>query len=141
MMTRRKSLEKEKALEANMSIVMKGWPKYFQSIVDVCPWSYEAYKSGKLDIREFDIDGIIFEDFDWDGKWNAIVWQHCPYHINDLEAVVNDLNKESRNCIYFFSHPAYTKGKNKQTLVPVIIQQDKKQLTEARKSMKGRKKP
>jgi len=120
---------------------MKGWPKYFQSIVDVCPWSYEAYKNGKLDIRDFDIDAIIFEDFDWTGDWNAIVWQHCPYSINDLEAVVNDLNKESKNCIYFFSHPYYTKGKNKQTLVPVIIQQDKKQLMQVRKQMKGRKKP
>ena len=124
-----------------MSIVMKGWPKYFQSIVDVCPWSYEAYKSGKLDIREFDIDAIIHEDVVWNHDWNAIVWQHCPYHINDLEAVVSDLNKESENCIYFFSHPHYTKGKNKQTLVPVIIQQDKKQLTEIRKLNKGRKKP
>jgi|TARA_X000000950_G_scaffold198320_1_gene238861 hypothetical protein len=120
---------------------MKGWPKYFQSIQDVCPWSYQAYKEGKLDIREFDIDAIIDEDWDWTGRLNAIVWQNVPYSLNDLEALVTDLNRESKNCIYFFSHPAYTKGKNKQTLVPVIIQQDKEQLTKARRSMKGRKKP
>lgn len=123
------------------SIVMKGWPKYFQSIQDVCPWSYQAYRNGKLDIRDFDIDAIIWEDCDWDSRWNAIVWQHCPYSVDEMEKVVNDLNRESRNCIYFFSHPAYTKGKNKQTLVPVIIQQDKKQLSQVRQQMKGRKKP
>ena len=120
---------------------MKGWPKYLQSIQDVCPWSYQAYKEGKLDIREFDMDDVIFEDWEWTGQLNAIVWQNVPYSLNDLEAVVTDLNRESKNCIYFFSHPAYTKGKNKQTLVPVIIQQDKEQLTRARRSMKGRNKP
>ena len=123
------------------TIIMKGWPKYFQSIQDVCPWSYQAYKEGKLDIREFDMDDVIFEDWEWTGQLNAIVWQNVPYSLNDLEAVVTDLNRESKNCIYFFSHPAYTKGKNKQTLVPVIIQQDKEQLTRARRSMKGRNKP
>lgn len=123
------------------TIVMKGWPKYFQSIQDVCPWSYQAYKDGKLDIRDFDIDDILFEDFDWTGKWNAIVWQHCPYSVDDMEKMVDDFNKESKNCIYFFSHPDYTKGRNKQTLVPVIIQQDRKQLSQVRQQMKGRKKP
>jgi hypothetical protein len=72
------------------TIIMKGWPKYFQSIQDVCPWSYQAYKEGKLDIREFDIDAIIDEDWDWTGRLNAIVWQNVPYSLNDLEALVTD---------------------------------------------------
>ena len=123
------------------TIIMKGWPKYFQSIQDVCPWSYEAYKQGKLDIRDFDIDAIIHTDVDWTGEWNAVIWQHCPYPVDDMEKVVDDLNSESKKCIYFFSHPTYTKGRNKQTLVPVIIQQDKKQLADARQQKKGRNKP
>jgi hypothetical protein len=144
MMTRRKRepVEEEKALEANVSEYMvRGWKEYFQSIVDVCPWSYEAYKKGKIDIRDFNIDSVLWEDFVWEGQYNAIVWQNVPFTLDDLEKVVADLNAESTKCIYFFSHPEYTKGKNKQTFVPVIIQQDKKQLDQARKQMKGRKKP
>ncbi len=143
-MTRRKRepVEEEKALEANVSEYMvRGWKEYFQSIVDVCPWSYEAYKKGKIDIRDFNIDSVLWEDFVWEGQYNAIVWQNVPFTLDDLEKVVADLNAESTKCIYFFSHPEYTKGKNKQTFVPVIIQQDKKQLDQARKQMKGRKKP
>lgn len=143
-MTRRKRepVEEEKTLEANVSEYMvRGWKEYFQSIVDVCPWSYEAYKKGKIDIRDFNIDSVLWEDFVWEGQYNAIVWQNVPFTLDDLEKVVADLNAESTKCIYFFSHPEYTKGKNKQTFVPVIIQQDKKQLDQARKQMKGRKKP
>lgn len=143
-MTRRKRepVEEEKTLEANVSEYMvRGWKEYFQSIVDVCPWSYEAYKKGKIDIRDFNIDSVLWEDFVWEGQYNAIVWQNVPFTLDDLEKVVGDLNAESTKCIYFFSHPEYTKGKNKQTFVPVIIQQDKKQLDQARKQMKGRKKP
>ena len=139
---RKKPVEDEKAHEANVSEYMvKGWKEYFQSIVDVCPWSYEAYKKGKIDIRDFNIDSVLWEDFVWEGHYNAIVWQNVPFTLDDLEKVVADLNSESTRCIYFFSHPDYTKGKNKQTFVPVIIQQDKKQLDQARKQMKGRKKP
>ena len=126
-----------------MEYMVKGWKDYFQSIVDVCPWSYEAYKNGKIIIRDYNIDALLWEDFVW-GSYsdiNAIVWQNVPFQLEDLEKVVADLNFESNKCIYFFSHPEYTKGKNKQTFVPVIIQQDKKQLDQARKQMKGRKKP
>jgi hypothetical protein len=42
------------------------------------------------------------------------------------------LNIESRNCEYFFSHPDYTKGLNNQTVIPVVIQQDRAQLKKIR---------
>ncbi len=126
-----------------MEYMLKGWKDYFQSIVDVCPWSYEAYKQGKIDLRTFNIDGLLWEDYVWGSlpNTNAIIWQNVPYTITDLKQIVSDLNYESYRCVYFFSHPLLYKGINKKNSVPIIIQQDKKILDEARKKNKGRRRP
>tara|TARA_Y100001937_G_C7073692_1_gene309585 strand:+ start:454 stop:855 length:402 start_codon:yes stop_codon:yes gene_type:complete len=110
----------------------QNWMMYFQSIQSVCPWSYKSYQQGRILIRDFDEDEIILRDINWDDRYDAVVYQYAPWDCDDLEYIVESLNIESRNCEYFFSHPDYTKGLNNQTVIPVVIQQDRAQLKQIR---------
>jgi hypothetical protein len=118
--------EKINLLEVN-------WKDYFKSISDVCQWSLKAYQSGKLMITEFSsFTNILKNDVAWQKKYSAILYTDIPHDIDRLLEFVEEANSLSKNCVYFFSHPDHTKGKNKQTPIPCIIQQDKKKLYQIR---------
>jgi hypothetical protein len=118
--------EKINLLEVN-------WKDYFKSISDVCQWSLKAYQSGKLMITEFSsFTNILKNDVAWQKKYSAILYTDIPHDIDRLLEFVEEANSLSKNCVYFFSHPDHTKGKNKQTPVACIIQQDKKKLYQIR---------
>ena len=109
------------------------WKNYFASISDVCQWSSKAYQSGKLTITEFtSFTNILKNDVTWNKKYSAILYTEVPQDIDRLVSFVEQANALSKNCVYFFSHPDHTKGKNKQTPIPCIIQQDKKKLYQIR---------
>ena len=69
------------------------------------------------------------------GILNAIVYQHAPNDTDILDDIVELMNNHT-NCVYFWSHPGYTKGGRNQTQIPVIIQQDRENLEWARSTLK-----
>jgi len=50
------------------------------------------------------------------------------YSDDDLYEITEELNNMYTDYEFLWSHPEYTKGGNRQTPAPVIIQQDKKTL-------------
>ena len=118
------------------------WEKYFESIKKVCPWSLESYKKGRIDFLPYNYHGMLLRDTHWldstQADFDAVVWVGAP---NDPEILdeICEAYANSKHCVYFWSHPNYTKGGNNQTPIPIIIQQDKQSLMKARKSLKKNK--
>ncbi len=119
-------MAEKKDLEVN-------WLEYFQSISDVCPWSLESYKAGRILFIPYNEKTIAINDVQWDDRIvDAIVYFNAPDDIDYLDDVVVDL-EDSETCIYFWSHPKFTKGKSKQAPVPILIQQSRANLEQVRK--------
>ena len=108
------------------------WLVYFHSIKNVCPWSYESYKKGRIYITEFTQTKVIETEENWTmDKYDAIVYT-TQMSVDELDTFVEQRNYEQDLCEYLWSHPSYTKGGKNQTQTPVIIQQDRKWLMELR---------
>lgn len=122
----------EKSLEVN-------WLDYFRSIQSVCPWSLDSYLQGRIDFRPYNWQAMNYAEKYWQSEYagilDAIVYQHAPNDTDILDDIVELMNNHT-NCVYFWSHPGYTKGGRNQTLVPVIIQQDRENLEWARSTLK-----
>ena len=101
------------------------WENYFHSIRHVCPWSWSAWKRNKIEI---------------------VLWRGVPEELKGLEARVHilinakprllkkieqRLNSEKEFEEWLHSHPSF--GIN-STPVPVLIQQDRIGLENARKN-------
>lgn len=114
------------------------WLEYFKSIADVCPWSLDSYMAGRILFLEYDPKTIAQNDIGWDDEIaDAIVYSNAPDDIDTLDEEVYDLNQdESSPCIYFFSHPEFTKGKFKNSPTPIIIQQSRYNLEQIRSEKK-----
>jgi hypothetical protein len=109
----------------------KTWAKYFYSIKKVCPWSWEAFQNKQILIIKFD-EVLPLHDY------QAIVYTFfSEIDIESLDTLAKWCNKTYPECEFLWSHPDHTKGGNNQTPVPVIIQQDRKQLAGLRKGKKN----
>jgi len=119
------------------------WDQYFQSIRSVCPWSLQSFRQGRIDFVPFSWEGIQARDISWkkltQPNFDAVVYQTLQNtSIEELDHIC-ELMERSKYCIYFWSHPDYTKGDHNQAPVPIIIQQDRTQLTKARSGLKKHK--
>ena len=127
---RRKKVEKRKEVEDN-------WLTYFYSIKNVCPWSYESYKKGRIYITEFTETKVIETEQNWTmDKYDAIVYT-TQMSVDELDKFVENRNNEQDSCEYLWSHPKFTKGGHRQTSQPIVIQQDRAFLTELREKQSG----
>ena len=122
---KRKSVERRKEVEAS-------WLTYFHSIKDVCPWSYNSYKRGRILITDFKKDKVIKTEQSWNmDNYDAVVYI-TNMSVNKLDKFVEKRNRKQKLCEYLWSHPNFTKGGSRQTMQPIIIQQDRAFLTELR---------
>jgi len=123
---------KRKRMERKGEAAEDNWLIYFHSIKNVCPWSYESYKKGRIYITEFTQTKVIETEENWTmDKYDAIVYT-TQMSVDELDTFVEQRNDEQDLCEYLWSHPSYTKGGKNQTQTPVIIQQDRKWLMELR---------
>ena len=120
-------MERKREVEDNI------WFDYFNSIKKYCPWSFESYCKDRILITQFDKDILELNEQNWSLKqWDAIVYT-SQLSVDDLDEFCEKQNESQNTCEYLWSHPDYTKGGNRQTHCPVIIQQDRAQLTELRR--------
>lgn len=101
------------------------WTNYFHSIRHVCPWSYSAWKRNKIEI-------VL-----WRGEAEELKGLEARVHIlinatpRLLKKIEQRLNQEKEFEEWLHSHPSF--GIN-STPVPVLIQQDRIGLENARKN-------
>ena len=98
------------------------WKSYFERISNACPWSLEAYKKNEIQFFEGD---IIIRDL---SKSKANLYILPDIDVNDIYELAEELEELYSEYEFLWSHPDYTKGGNRATPVPVIIQQDKAEL-------------
>ena len=106
-----------------MSPTQAEWYKYFESIQDVCPWSFKAYKNNMINFYEGDLHIRNLDE----SEANIYIFTE-GYSDDDLYEIAEELNNTYAGYEFLWSHPDYTKGGHRQTPVPVIIQQDRKTL-------------
>jgi len=98
------------------------WKAYFEKISDACPWSLEAYNNDEIQFFEGDVAIRSLST----GKANLYILPDIDVdHIYELAEQLDELYFQYE---FLWSHPDYTKGGNRATPVPVIIQQDKAEL-------------
>ena len=118
-------MERRKEVEAR-------WLTYFHSIKDVCPWSYNSYKRGRILITDFKKDKVIKTEQNWNmDNYDAVVYI-TNMSVDKLDKFVEKRNRKQKLCEYLWSHPNFTKGGSRQTMQPILIQQDRAFLTELR---------
>jgi hypothetical protein len=112
------------------------WGEYFESIRKVCPWSLQSFRHGRIDFVPFSWEGIQARDISWkkltQPNFDAVIYLTVPdTSIDELDHIC-ELMERSKHCIYFWSHPDYTKGDWNQAPAPIVIQQDQAHLFKAR---------
>jgi len=109
------------------------WLKYFHSIKNVCPWSYESYINGKIKILPYNEDSLKLTEANWtEQPLDALVYVVEGLTLDEIDDIVADRNDCQEKCEYLWSYPTYTKGKNNQAPYPIIIQQDRARLMKLR---------
>ena len=101
------------------------WYKYFKSIREQCPWSYAAYVKGKIDITEY--AGKIIPLGDYSARMYVLFAPN-----ETVVAIAEALDYEDKEYEWLYSYPGYGEY---ATPVSVIIQQDRRQLSEIRKQI------
>ena len=101
------------------------WTEYFHSIRHVCPWSYSAWKRGKIEIDLW--KGVARDLGNLEARVNCI-GKITPRMLKKIE---KRLNREREFEEWLHSHPSF--GVN-STPIPVLIQQDRLGLEIARKN-------
>ena len=114
-------MAKEADLEAS------NWQEYFHKIRAVCPWSYSAWKRGKIEIVSW--TGQVTELGDLEAR--VYVYECKPRLLKKKE---QQLNAQREHEEWLHSHPSF--GIN-ATHVPVLIQQHRLVLENARKSLEN----
>ena len=96
------------------------WYDYFKSIRKECPWSYQAYIHGKIDIVEYEGLSIPL------GEYSARM-----YLVDQSNEVVEALAASFNHGLdeWLFSYPGYG---DYATPVSVLIQQNRKTLADLR---------
>ena len=112
----------------------RNWSKYYNSIMDVCPYSGFAYRDGSLLHIQWSSWNKVLQNeqiLKPMGLW-GVVYENPPGGVEDLEQFVNKHNsRKTRHIEYFFSHPDHSPT-GRATPIPVIIQQRLDILTRAR---------
>ena len=99
------------------------WYSYFKSIRSQCPWSYQSYVNGGIDIVEYQGKAIPL------GKYDARVYVvNAPNET--VEAICAGLNYGSDE--WLFSYPGYGPF---ATPVSILIQQDRQRLKTLREQL------
>ena len=65
----------------------------------------------------------------------SVIFKDMP--VDELDKFVEKRNRKQTSCEYLWSHPKFTKGGNRQTNQPIVIQQDRAFLTELRENKSG----
>lgn len=127
-------MERRKEAEDNT------WLQYFESIKDVCPWSYESYIEGRIKIVSFDQKRMLNSEVNWAKEpWDAIVYVVEGLTLDEMDDIVADQNDCQEICEYLWSYPTFTKGRNKQAPHSIIIQQDRATLIKLRAALRRKK--
>jgi hypothetical protein len=100
------------------------WLAYYQSIAKECPWSLRAYNQGLIDLQTW-TDSKLIPPL---GHYHARVW-HVEYPDSVVEAMAEELDSSDTVHEWLFSYPGYGEY---ATPIPVLIQQNRKQLNQIR---------
>jgi hypothetical protein len=103
------------------------WYAYFKSIREQCPWSYAAYMRNEIQFLPWN-PGIEPHPLD---QYQARMWL-MDYPNSIIEAMAEELNSRDLENEWLFSYPGYGEY---ATPVPVLIQQDRKTLTDLRSKL------
>lgn len=98
------------------------WNQYFEGIQTQCPWSWSAWRKGKINLTEWRGDAWPL------GSWSARVYI-CNLTPRQLQLLHDDLNDEWEEYEFLWSHPSYSGHSTPQ---PCIIQQDAVELEHIR---------
>jgi hypothetical protein len=115
-------------VEEAASVSNSEWSEYFASIVSVCPWSLAYWRKQRIDIQP------------WRGSqripplqnYVARVWIHKQASGRQLRNIHTRLNDCRQHEEWLYSHPQYGGHSTPQ---PVLIQQDRKILQDARNAL------
>jgi len=123
---KRKRKQKRVAKEAD-------WASYFARIKGVCPWSFRAYMTDTILFVDYaDTDFNTWRLFLKYSNFETTVFK-CPEKSADwLNNKCDELNLNQTDYEWLWSHPDEDSGDGHSTPIPVLIQQDRKQLTELR---------
>lgn len=102
------------------------WNKYFESIRQVCPWSWAAWRKNQIWIGT---QGQLVQPL---GDYQARVYVVKNRTPRQLKKLANKLDKNDVNCEWLWSHPRYKKY---STPRPVLIQQDRLYLNQLRQGL------
>ena len=98
------------------------WNQYFESIVSVCPWSKAYWLGKRIDITKWQGEDSVIPL----GNYVARMWIYQGSYNSTLDIIAGCMNEKYPHDEWLYSH-----GKH-GTPVPVLIQQDRRLLTEAR---------
>ena len=96
------------------------WAEYFSHIKTQCPWSYSAWRNKLIDVTQWGGSPLPLHSF------SARVYLVQMTNA-ELESLAESLDEGEYE--WLFSYPGYGEF---ATPVPVLIQQDRKTLTELR---------
>ena len=103
------------------------WLAYFESIQSECPWSLPAYRQGAIGIEDWNDTNTILPLGDLKARVYVV---DLPNSI--VEAMASELDCQDSESEWLFSHPGYGLY---ATPVPVLIQQNRKQLNDLRNKL------
>ena len=104
--------------------------KYFEHIKPVCPYSLESYDQDRLLVLNYELK-LIEKYYKILDQYDAFLFKCHPLTNRDsLISIVQDLNDDRPDAIWFWSHPD---DEHYSTPVPSIIMQNKVNLRKARK--------
>ena len=96
------------------------WYRYFKDIRSQCPWSYQSYLKGRIDIVKY--TGTVLPLGDYDARMYIVTAPN-----ETVEALAQALDHGSDE--WLFSYPGYGEF---ATPVAVLIQQDRARLKNLR---------
>ena len=118
-------------LKAKVAKEDSTWAKYFANIRGVCPWSYKLMD--KILVLDTHVNcmntwSTIFKS----STHEAFVYKFPKANVSWLTNKCEELNSSQEHSEWLWSHPDADSGDNTSTHIPVLIQQDRAQLTELR---------
>ena len=118
-------------LKAKVAKEDKTWAKYFADIRGVCPWSYNLMD--KILVLDTHVNcmntwSTIFKSSNHEAFVYKFPKANAQWLINKCE----ELNASQEHSEWLWSHPDEDSGDKTSTHIPVLIQQDREQLTELR---------
>jgi len=104
---------------------MMDWCEYFYTIKRVCPWSWASWQKGLIEIDSWQGHPKQL------GNLDARVYTAPKRKYRILKKIAKRMNDKFPNEEWLWSHPDFG---NNSTEVPVLIQQDRAKLEQARRN-------